>query len=68
MKKIIVDSTFCKGCNICTTICAKQALKPGTSRSKKGYLMPETIPDNCVGCGSCEIVCPDFAISVCEEG
>jgi 2-oxoglutarate ferredoxin oxidoreductase subunit delta len=68
MKKIVLDDTYCKGCNLCVTVCPKQALKPGTARSKKGYNMPAAVPENCIGCRNCEQICPDFAISVIEEG
>ena len=67
MKRINVDDAYCKGCNLCITVCPQQALQPGTLRSKKGYLMPVANADKCVGCGSCEVVCADFAIVVNEE-
>jgi len=36
--------------------------------NSKGYHPPEVIDDlNCVNCGLCALLCPDFAIYV-EEG
>lgn len=67
MKRIVFDDNYCKGCNLCVNICPQQALKPGTVRSKKGYNMPDPVPENCVVCRNCEVVCPDFAITVIEE-
>ncbi|MHC1762536.1 MAG: ferredoxin family protein [Negativicutes bacterium] len=66
LKKIEIDDFYCKGCGLCIIVCPKQALKQGTTRSKKGYSMPDPVAENCILCRNCEIVCPDFAISVSE--
>ena len=68
MNKIIIDAQACKGCNLCVTECPKKALVPGKTRNKKGYHLPDPLAENCVACGSCERVCPDFAIYVVKEG
>ncbi len=66
MNKIVIDDDYCKGCNLCVNVCRKQALQPGSSRSKKGYTMPNALAEHCEACGSCELVCPDFAITIVE--
>lgn len=67
MKKIVIDEIYCKGCKLCITVCPKQALSPGSKRNAKGYLIPATDAAKCIICRNCEVVCPDFAISVHEE-
>ena len=68
MMKIVFDEAFCKGCNLCIEVCPKQVLSKGSKRSLKGYQMPDADAAKCVVCRNCEAVCPEFAISVCEEG
>lgn len=50
---------WCKSCGICAALCPKQVL----SRNEEGSPVV-TDPDACIGCGWCELHCPDFAISV----
>ena len=50
---------WCKSCGICAALCPKQVL----SRNDEGSPMV-TDPDACIGCGWCELHCPDFAISI----
>jgi 2-oxoglutarate ferredoxin oxidoreductase subunit delta len=66
MKQILIDKVYCKGCNLCITVCPKEALVQGKSRSNQGYLMPDFIIKNCIGCRNCELICPDMAISIKE--
>ena len=50
---------WCKNCGICAAFCPKKCIEmdeDGHSRV--------THPELCIGCGWCEIHCPDFAISV----
>ena len=50
---------WCKSCGICAAFCQKQVL----GRDDTGA--PVVVnPDACIGCGWCELHCPDFAISV----
>lgn len=50
---------WCKSCGICAALCPKQVL----GRNDEGG--PVVVdPDACIGCGWCELHCPDFAISV----
>jgi 2-oxoglutarate ferredoxin oxidoreductase subunit delta len=64
---LIIDSIYCKGCNLCVTICSKAALVPGSDRNQKGYVIPRGFIDKCVFCKNCEKVCPEMAISVTKE-
>ncbi|MHB1651311.1 MAG: 4Fe-4S dicluster domain-containing protein [Desulfitobacteriaceae bacterium] len=66
MRKISIDEAYCKGCNLCMTVCLQEALVKGSKRSQKGYLMPDSVAEKCTACRNCEVVCPDFAISIEE--
>ncbi len=53
---------WCKGCSICASFCPTETL----SMNDKGE--PEVArPELCIGCGWCEIRCPDFAVRVKEK-
>lgn len=64
---IIIDAAYCKGCNLCIAICAKEALVKGHIRNNKGYIVPDINQDLCVNCKNCEIVCPELTISLTKE-
>ena len=56
--KIQVISGWCKRCGICVSFCPVKAL----TRDKEGF--PRVDNKKCISCGTCEIMCPDFAIVV----
>ena len=65
MNRINVDEVFCKGCLLCVEACPVDVLGVSSRRNAKGYLMPEAKqPEDCTGCLSCELICPDLAIEV----
>lgn len=64
---ITIDATYCKGCELCLVVCKPQALSTGTERNAKGYLTPSVDQERCIACGTCEIICPEMAITVEEE-
>ena len=62
-----VDSTCCKGCNICVSVCPKQVFALSQRRNSYGTTMPEAVKQKeCIGCRICEKLCPDAAINVEE--
>ncbi len=67
--KIYLIEDRCKGCNLCIEFCPKEVLVESEKFNEKGYHPPELeeIPGEkeCVGCGYCSLVCPEFAI-FCE--
>jgi len=55
----------CKQCRFCIDFCPKQVLEESIEFNSKGYHPPYAArPNECVNCGLCELICPDFAISV----
>ena len=55
----------CKGCRFCIDFCPRQVLRDADELNAKGYRPAAVDPDQeCVNCGYCELICPDFAISV----
>lgn len=63
MKKITINTLWCKGCGICADFCPKKVFKHGRLGSK-----PEVVSiESCIGCGLCELRCPDFAITLEKE-
>jgi len=61
----------CKQCRFCIDFCPKQVLEESTEFNRKGYHpVYAAHPNECVNCGLCELICPEFAISVVplEEG
>ncbi len=57
--KIFIVKEFCKSCGICINFCPTQTL--GFGEDLKVTVIR---PDSCIGCLLCELLCPDFAISV----
>lgn len=56
----------CKGCGFCIEFCPMKALEYSDKTTDKGYHPPELTGD-CILCGKCEKVCPEFAIYLEEE-
>jgi len=59
----------CKGCGFCVEYCPRDVLEVSEEFNTKGYHPPRVKnPENCVNCGLCQILCPEFAIwSTLEE-
>ena len=54
---------WCKSCGICIAFCPKKVIV----RNEDG--MPKiSDPDACIGCRFCELHCPDFAITIKQNG
>lgn len=64
--EIDVDTFLCKGCGICVEMCPRKVFEwSGGELSEKGVHYPVPVnAEKCVKCKLCELLCPDFAISV----
>ena len=66
--KVLFDSDYCKGCELCRANCPKGLIRMSTHITDKGYSPAEiTRQDECIGCKSCALLCPDGAISIYKE-
>ncbi|MCL2328983.1 MAG: 4Fe-4S binding protein [Bacteroidetes bacterium] len=56
---------LCKGCELCVDACAFDVLEMSHQVNGKGYTFPfMKNPEQCTGCASCALVCPDVVITV----
>jgi 2-oxoglutarate ferredoxin oxidoreductase subunit delta len=55
----------CKGCLFCIEFCPRQVLHESPEFNRKGY-HPVYADSNsdCLKCGLCELLCPEFAIHI----
>ena len=56
MKRLVTDTSWCKGCGICAAFCPKGVLQIRNEKVR----IDET--KQCISCGLCELRCPDYAI------
>ena len=56
--RVIINETWCKGCEICVDICPLDVLV------MEDFVARVKDIDQCTGCMMCELLCPDFAIVV----
>ena len=59
----------CKGCGFCVEYCPRDVLEVSEEFNTKGYHPPRVKnPENCLDCGLCQMLCPEFAIwSILKE-
>ncbi len=66
MIEIIED--WCKGCEICIKRCPVNALELSDTLNKRGVYPPKLKEENeCNFCRLCELLCPDFAVTVIPD-
>lgn len=65
MAKVEIRAGSCKSCGYCVKFCPKDVLAVGRQVNQAGYLsVAAEKPDECIGCCSCAIMCPEAAIEV----
>lgn len=64
---ISVLAERCKGCRLCIEFCPRQALRESPEFNSKGYHPPAQSNGNCLNCGFCALICPEFALTVEKE-
>ena len=66
-KGLMLQFNMCKGCELCIEACPTKVLEKGTELNDHIQYPPVVIEGKkCTLCGSCELVCPDFAIYVAD--
>ncbi|MBL7033458.1 MAG: 4Fe-4S dicluster domain-containing protein [Candidatus Delongbacteria bacterium] len=65
---IRIDEDYCKGCSICIDFCPLEVLSESDQINRKGYYVPKISREQrCIGCRFCELLCPEFAITIKNE-
>jgi len=63
-----VNINNCKACDICVSVCPAGVLGMVYAESSTlGMMISVNHPESCIGCGECELSCPDFAIFVADK-
>lgn len=55
---IYTNIDWCKGCELCISFCPRKVLTLNLGKVEVRN------PENCIKCGLCEQLCPDYAIRV----
>jgi len=65
MSRIVILSEYCKGCELCISVCPKNCIvRSDTLNSYGVYPMKFCEGAECIGCSQCAVMCPDTAIEV----
>ena len=64
--KLKLDTSRCKGCFLCVSVCPTKALSPSGKLGPKGYETVQADQEKCVQCGSCFRICPDIVFEILE--
>ena len=62
--QVKVFKPFCKGCELCVSICPRHSISLSKDVNKNGFHFPESNDSACSGCKQCAIICPEAAIEI----
>ena len=67
--KVYIIPERCKECTYCWTFCPQDVLEMSTEINANGFRHPKVRAgkeNDCVNCGMCSKICPEFAIYTIE--
>jgi len=69
MTRVEINQAWCKGCYICINVCPRDVLDVNQDEWRRSF-HPVYVKqiDRCTLCRNCELLCPDLAIEVIDEG
>ena len=68
MFELKIEKEKCKGCGLCVSVCVRNLLKLSPEKNSSGLPYMYITDDNeCIGCKSCAIICPDSVISIYKK-
>ena len=68
MAEIHLAKDQCKGCGYCIEFCPKKVFEEANEINARGVHPPKVVKESdCILCGFCTAVCPDFAMFVTEK-
>ena len=70
LARVYIIPERCKECDYCWTFCPNEVLEMSEEINAAGYRHPKVKAgkeNDCVNCGMCQAVCPEFAIYAKEE-
>lgn len=63
--EIELDSSRCKGCELCVQACPRAVLAMDLKVNGLGYRPAALVdPGRCTGCKACALVCPEVAFRI----
>lgn len=65
--KATADTSLCKTCGLCVSVCPVKAISATTELNAKGYEIIAIDTEKCIGCGMCYKICPDYVFTVEQE-
>jgi len=65
--QIKIRKTFCKGCELCLTVCPRHVLKLSKDVNEHGFYFAMPAKNTCAGCRQCAIICPEAAIEIYKK-
>ena len=68
MFHVSFNRDYCKGCELCISVCPKKILELEKNTNIKGYRPAHCVDElSCIGCASCAKICPDSVITVLSD-